>query len=83
MKIQIPKLLFSFSESIFEFIKIITLVERRKYIEEKKNVKRILNSAQGFKGFPTASRFWRVRFKNSKAKDFWREDFFRGEVVQN
>ena len=34
------------------------------------------SSAQGFKPFPTASRFFRVRFKNSKAQDFWREDFW-------
>jgi len=26
---------------------------------------------------PRASRAWRVRFKNSKAEDFWREDFFK------
>ncbi|MDO8603878.1 MAG: hypothetical protein Q7K40_00465, partial [bacterium] len=36
------------------------------------------SSAQGFKPFPTASRFFRVRFKNSKAQDFWREDFLGG-----
>ena len=41
------------------------------------------SSAQGFKAFPTASRFFRVRFKNSKAEDFLEGDFFGGEVVQN
>ena len=39
------------------------------------------SSAQGVKPFPTASRFFRVRFKNSKAQDFWREDFFGEKVV--
>src|SRR3989344_729274 len=28
-------------------------------------------------GVPRASRAWRVRFKNSKAENFWREDFFK------
>ena len=39
------------------------------------------SSAHGFKGWANASRFFRVRFKNSKAEDFLEGDFFGGEVV--